>query len=137
MSFDRTEQNPKGTGDKTLRDQGLTLMYPCFGQEKRIYKLLKIWDAWSDDIKDNVQILLIDDHGTPSVENMLSDKTMDYNLSVYRIQNDLKYNIKPLISSFNKKYEKTIKTISTKEYNYQDYIKWYKIYLSNKMGTEI
>ncbi len=94
MSFDRTEQNPEGTGDKTLRELGLTLMYPCFGQEQRIFRLLKVWGAWSDDIKDNVQIILIDDHGTPSVEEMLSGITLyDYNFSVYRIQDDLKYNM--------------------------------------------
>ena len=89
----RTDQNPEGTGDKTLRELGFTLIYPCFGQEKRISRLLKVWDAWSDDIKDNVQILLIDDHGTPSVEDMLLDKTMDCNLAVYRIQDDVKYNL--------------------------------------------
>ncbi len=89
----RTDENPEGTGDKTLREVGLTLMYPCFGQEKRISKLLKVWDAWSNDTKDNVQILLIDDHGTPSVEDMVLDKTMDCNLSVYRIQDDVKYNM--------------------------------------------
>jgi len=80
-------------GNESLRELGLTLMYPCFGQEKRIFKLLKVWDEWSDDVKDHVQINLIDDHGTPSVEEMLSNKTMDYNISVYRIQDDLKYNI--------------------------------------------
>lgn len=89
----RLDENPEGTGDQTLRESGLTLMYPCFGQEKRISKLLKEWDAWSDDLKDNVQIILIDDHGTPSVEDMLSDKTMDCNLSVYRIQDDVKNNM--------------------------------------------
>ena len=80
-------------GNESLRELGLTLMYPCFGQEKRIFKLLKVWDEWSDDVKDHVQINLIDDHGTPSVEEILSNKTMDYNISVYRIQDDLKYNI--------------------------------------------
>ena len=77
----------------TLRESGLTLMYPCFGQEKRISKLLKVWDEWSDDVKDHVQINLIDDHGTPSIEEMLSNRTMDYNISVYRIKDDLPYNI--------------------------------------------
>ncbi len=89
----RIDQNPEGTGDKTLRELGLTLIYPCFGQEKRLSRLLKVWDAWSDCIKDSVQIILIDDHGTPSVEDMLLDKTMDCTLSVYRIQDDLKYNM--------------------------------------------
>ena len=92
MSKPKTEHNPAGTGDKTLRELGLTLMHPFFGEEKRLLKLFEILDAWSDDLKDNVQIILIDDHGTPSVKDMISDKTMDYNLSVYRIQDDLKFN---------------------------------------------
>ena len=81
------------SGDKTLRDLGLTLIYPCFGQEKRISRLLKVWDAWSDDVKQHVGIILVDDHGTPSIEDMLADRMMDYNLSVYRIQDDVKYNL--------------------------------------------
>ena len=89
----RTDENHEGAGYETLREAGLTLMYPCFGQEKRISKLLQGWDAWSDDLKEHVQIILIDDHGTPSIEDMLSDKTADYNLSVYRIQDDVKYNM--------------------------------------------
>lgn len=93
MSFDRTEQNPEGTGNKTLRELGLTLMYPCFGQEKRISKLLKVWDVWSDDVKQHVSIILIDDHGTPSVEDMVSGRPVDYNLSVYRILDDVKHNM--------------------------------------------
>ncbi len=89
----RTDQNPEGTGDKTLRELGLTLIYPCFGQEKRIFRLLKVWDAWSEDVKEHVSIILVDDHGTPSIEDLLADRTMDYNLSVYRIQDDLEYNL--------------------------------------------
>ena len=82
------------SGDNTLRDLGLTLIYPCFGQEKRISRLLKVWDAWSDDVKQHVSIILVDDHGTPSIEDMLSGITLyDYNLSVYRILDDVKHNI--------------------------------------------
>ncbi len=93
MTEVRTDENPDGTGDKTLRELGLTLMHPCFGQEKRISKLLEVWDAWSDDVKQHVNIVLVDDHGTPSVQSMLSGRTMDYNLSVYRILDDIKHNI--------------------------------------------
>jgi glycosyltransferase involved in cell wall biosynthesis len=85
--------NPEGTGDKTLRESGLTLMYPCFGQEDRILKLLEVWDAWSEDVKQHVDIILIDDHGTPSIEDMLVDREMDYNLSVYRILDDINNNM--------------------------------------------
>ena len=89
----RTDESPEGTGNTTLRESGLTLMYPCFGQEKRISKLLEVWDAWSDDVKKHVRIILIDDHGTPTIESMLSDRPMDYDLSVYRILDDIKHNI--------------------------------------------
>ncbi len=88
-----TDANPDGTGGKTLRELGLTLMYPCFGQEKRIFRLVEEWDAWGEDLKQHVKIILIDDHGTPSIESMLSGRTMDYDLSVYRIQDDVKHNI--------------------------------------------
>lgn len=93
MTEVRIDENPDGAGDKTLRELGLTLMYPCFGQEKRIFKLLKVWDAWSDDVKQHVSIILIDDHGIPSIESMLSGRPMDYNLSVYRILDDIKHNM--------------------------------------------
>jgi len=93
MSIVRTDQNPEGIGDETLRDLGLTLMYPCFGQEKRIFRLLEGWDAWWEDLKEHVKIILIDDYGTPSVESMLAGREMDYDLSVYRIQDDVKHNI--------------------------------------------
>jgi len=86
------EHNPEGGGTKTLRELGLTLMHPFFGEEKRLPKLFEAWDSWSDDVKDHVQILLIDDHGTPSIEDILPDRTVDYSLSVYRIQDDLQYN---------------------------------------------
>jgi len=90
----RQDSNPEGTGDNSLRDLGLTLMHPFFGEEKRLFKMLEIWADWSDDVKDNVQLLLIDDHGTPSIEEMLSGITLyDYNISVYRVQDDLEFNI--------------------------------------------
>ena len=86
------EHNPAGGGDKTLRELGLTLMHPFYGEEERLPKMFEIWDAWSDDVKQHVSVILIDDHGTPSIEDLLPDRTVDYNLSVYRIQDDLQYN---------------------------------------------
>ena len=90
---ERKELDPEGRGDKSLRELGLTLMHPFFGEEQRMLKMFDIWDDWSDDVKDEVQLILIDDHGTPSVEEMFSDRIVDYNLSVYRIQDDLKFNV--------------------------------------------
>lgn len=89
----RLEENPEGTGDETLRDLGLTLMYPCLGQPDRISRLLEGWDNWWLDTKQHVKIVLVDDHGTPSIESMLAGREMDYDLSVYRIEDDVKYNM--------------------------------------------
>lgn len=93
MTEIRTDENPDGTGDTALRDLGLTMMHPFFGEEQRLLKMLDIWDAWSDDVKDRVQLILIDDHGSPSVEEMIADRTIDYNLSVYRIHDSLTANM--------------------------------------------
>lgn len=93
MTEIRYAESRDGVGDKTLRELGLTLMYPCFGQEKRISRLAAGWDSWSDDLKQHVSIILIDDHGTPPIEDMLMGKVTDINLSVYRIQDDVKYNM--------------------------------------------
>ncbi len=93
MTKDRTDESPDGTGDETLRDLGLTVMHPFFGEEQRLLKMLDIWDAWSDDVKDHVQLILIDDHGSPSVEEVIANRPIDYNLSVYRIHDSLTANM--------------------------------------------
>ena len=85
----------EGIGTKTLRKLGLTVVHPFFGEEERLKLLMNNWAEWSVDVKQHVNLILVDDHGTPSIEDLLTPafrNSCDLNLSVYRILDDLSWN---------------------------------------------
>ena len=85
----------EGTGPESLRDAGVTLVHTFFGEVKRLEQLRKTWASWPEVVKDNIKIIIVDDHGTPSIEELISleeARAANMNLSIYRIQDDLKNN---------------------------------------------
>lgn len=85
----------EGNGSTRLSDLGLTLVYPFFGEEKRFETLFDYWNSYSSEIKDSLQIVIVDDHGTPPIDSLMTkskDKHCDFNLAIYRIEDDLKFN---------------------------------------------
>jgi len=84
-----------GTGSVSLYEQKLTVIHPFFGEEERFKLLFKTWRGYSRKIKDSLDIIIVDDHGSPSVKSMLTPsvlKRVDFNLTIYEIEDDLKYN---------------------------------------------
>ena len=81
------------SGPNPLYDQGLTLIHPYFGEVKRFNHMYNnYWNKYSDKIKNSLQIILVDDHGIPPIHSLMKDRDCDFNLEIYRISDDLKYN---------------------------------------------
>ncbi len=85
-----------GGGTVSLYEKGLTLIHPFFGEEQRFRLLVDNWIKYPQAIRDKLKLIIVDDHGTPSIESLLTTKMKDslkgINLSVYEIQDDLKHN---------------------------------------------
>lgn len=73
----------------------LTLIHPFYNEKERFLKHLELWKQWSDDLKNRVNIVLIDDGSPEPVHSWFTPsivKRLDYNIDVYRITEDLKWN---------------------------------------------
>jgi len=80
-------------GARALFDQGLTIIHPYFGEEKRFnFMYDKYWTAYSEKIRRKLQVILVDDCGTPPIHTLLNNRDCNFNLTIYRIIDDLKYN---------------------------------------------
>lgn len=89
-------KDPSGiTGSKSLYETGLTLIHPFYGEKKRFELLYQNWINYSDAIKDKLNIVIADDCGTPSIASLMTPsyaKRCDFNLDIFRITKDLRYN---------------------------------------------
>jgi len=86
------KQLPLG-GDKTLYECGLTIVHPFFGEIKRFNTLFdNYWSKYPEKIKDKLHIIVVDDYGTPPIHDLLPGRVCDFNLTVFRITENLKYN---------------------------------------------
>ena len=84
-----------GAGSVSLYEQKLTVIHPFFGEEERFKLLFQTWKGYSRKIQDSLNIIIVDDHGSPSVKSMLTPsilKRIDFNLTIYEIEDDLKHN---------------------------------------------
>ncbi len=84
-----------GGGSTSLYESGLTVVHSFFGEEQRFRLLIDNWNRYSTSIKDKLKIIMVDDHGTPSLESLLTPsilKRIDFDLTIYEIEDDLKYN---------------------------------------------
>ncbi len=90
--YDKTSN---GQGSMSLYESKLTLVHPFFGESERFKLLIKTWMGYSKKIKECLDIIIVDDHGSHSVSSMLVPsitKRIDFNLTVYEIEDDLRYN---------------------------------------------
>ena len=84
-----------GEGDSSLYTERLTLIHPFFGEVERFKLLMETWKSYPREIKDKLDIIIVDDCGTPSVKSLLTPsvtKRINFNLKVYEIEDDLKHN---------------------------------------------
>ncbi len=84
---------------KTLRELGgLSIIHPMWNEEERFKLQLQNWRTWSEEVKDLVDIVIIDDCSTPSVRSYIGPKrqqiieNINLELSIYRIIDNLKWN---------------------------------------------
>jgi hypothetical protein len=78
-----------------LKDLGLTLMHPfCNEGHERIPLQFEAWKTYPDWVWDAINVVLIDDCSTPTLESHYpKDNELNFNLKIYRIKDDLKYNL--------------------------------------------
>lgn len=77
-----------------LWSQKLTLVHPFFGESERFKIQLGNWCRWPEKLKESVQIIVVDDHGTPAITDLLTPnkvKYIDFDLTVLRVTDDLKW----------------------------------------------
>jgi len=82
-------------GSKTLQDLGFSLVVPYYNDESRFRMQWDNWSNYSEFIKRKIQIIVVDDCSKkPFVDNIVPSlrKRVDFNLTVYRILEDLKWN---------------------------------------------
>jgi glycosyltransferase involved in cell wall biosynthesis len=84
------------TGPQTLRETGLTLVHPFFDEPERFKLQFRNWLSWPEEVKDRVQIVLVDDCSPRPVHQYLTASQLRQvsrlNLSIYRITTNLIYN---------------------------------------------
>jgi hypothetical protein len=75
---------------------GVSLIHPFWNDEKRFELQFENWRTWSDRVRKNVDITLIDDHSKnpliPGPKRTQILKDLGIKLSVYRIDQDIKWN---------------------------------------------
>lgn len=79
----------------SLYELGLTVVHPFFGEKKRFEMLFNNWTMYDPKIKDKLNIIVVDDHGTPPIHELMTPaykKHCDLNLDIMRINKNLKYN---------------------------------------------
>jgi hypothetical protein len=84
---------------KTLRELGgLSIIHPMWNEEKRFELQLENWRTWDEEIRDLVDITIVDDHSDPPVSSYVGlnrqkvIEDLDLEISIYRILDDLKWN---------------------------------------------
>lgn len=86
-------QPPIGGSVRTLYGKGLTIVHPYYGEEARFnYMYDNYWSKYPDNIKSTVRIFIGDDCGSPSVANMMRGRCPDFDMRIFRITDNLKYN---------------------------------------------
>jgi len=83
------------TGKKSLYESGLTLIHPFYGEAKRFKLLYGNWMEYSVEIKDKLNIVVVDDCGTPAMHDLMTSayvKHCDFNFDIFRITKNLRYN---------------------------------------------
>lgn len=82
-------------GPTKIWETGLSLIHPFFGEDKRFELQFQGWREFSDEQKDAIEIIVVDDHGDPAIHELMTKnrvKYCDFNLSIYRIEDDLRWN---------------------------------------------
>lgn len=83
---------PGGKGP-SLEELGLTIVHPFYNEKERFLVQLENWKAMSDRAKDTVHIVIADDSSNPPVHSFIPEGSkLDFNLDIYRIEEDLKWN---------------------------------------------
>jgi len=77
---------------ESLFTLGLTIVHPFYNEEKRLKVQLENWRSYSDKVKDAIYIILADDCSKVPIHTSLEGEDLDFNLGVYRIKEDLKWN---------------------------------------------
>jgi hypothetical protein len=82
-------------GKLPLSELGLTLITAFCNDLHRFDHQFDIWRSYSDHIKNNLYILIVDDCSGHPVHHLVDERAaqIDFNLGVYRITDDLKWNI--------------------------------------------
>ena len=80
---------------KLFKDTKLTFVHPfCNDGADRIPLQLEAWESYPDWVWDVINVVLIDDYSTPPLlDHFPQDNDLNINLKVYRIKDDLKYNL--------------------------------------------
>ena len=81
-------------GPESLWNSRLTLIHPFFGEAKRFELQWKNWLRYSPDNREKLDIIIVDDCGTPPVHDMITNemkRDINFNLTVYRVLDDLKW----------------------------------------------
>lgn len=78
-----------------FKDTPLTFVHPFYNDgADRIPLLLEAWASYPDWVWDNISVVLIDDCSNPPLlGHFPKDNDLNINLRVYRIKEDLKYNL--------------------------------------------
>jgi len=86
---------PNDPTKPVLRDLGLTVVHPFYGEKDRFDRIMEAWKKYSDEIKRAVTLSLVDDCGSPAVMDWLPRSTLkrlDLNIQVHKITENLKWN---------------------------------------------
>ena len=82
-------------GKNNLYDAKLSLIQPFFGELKRFEIQYENWQELPSNIKDSLEIIIIDDCGNPPIHTLMTRsklKRCNFNLSIFRITDNLKWN---------------------------------------------
>lgn len=81
-------------GPDRLYDVGLTLIHPFHGEDQRFELHWNHWVHLPEILRNKLKIIVVDDHGTPSIESLITDEKkeqINFDFSLYRITDDLKW----------------------------------------------
>jgi len=79
-------------GDAPLWEKGLTLTYAFYDDLERIKLQREVWNFYSDEIKKAIHIVIVDDCSPNPVHKVFEDNSIDIDLTIYRIKDNLKWN---------------------------------------------
>ncbi len=78
-----------------LKDTKLTIVHPFYNDGgTRLPLQFEAWKTYPDWVWDVVNVILIDDGSTPTLESRYpKDNELNFNLKIYRIKENLRYNV--------------------------------------------